>query len=63
MAFILYCPYINRDRFDFETIPNAIGAKVDNEIRDLIVDSPNLTKCFIYVSLQWTSNLDITKPS
>jgi len=40
---------------DFQIIAPAIGAKLENEIRDLLTDMPNLQKCFVYVS----SPLDI----
>lgn len=33
-----------------DLITSSIGAKLDNETRDLLSDIPNLQKCFIYVS-------------
>ena len=42
--------FINREITKFKVVSNAIGAKVTDEIKDLMSDSPNLPKCFIYVS-------------
>lgn len=47
--------FLNNSLSDFQLISPAIGAKLENEINDLLTDMPNLQKCFIYVS----SPLDI----
>lgn len=47
---------LNNDINQLQIISPAIGARLDNEIQDLLSDIPNLPKCFIYVS----SPLDLT---
>lgn len=42
--------FLNNSLTDFQSISPAIGAKLENEINDLLTDMPNLQKCFIYVS-------------
>jgi hypothetical protein len=42
--------FLNNSLTDFQLISPAIGAKLENEINDLLTDMPNLQKCFIYVS-------------
>jgi hypothetical protein len=42
--------FLNNSLEELQHITPAIGAALSNETRDLLSDSPNLQKCFIYVS-------------
>ncbi|WP_134344200.1 hypothetical protein [Flavobacterium psychrophilum] len=42
--------FLNNSLAEFQLISPAIGARLENEINDLLTDMPNLQKCFIYVS-------------